>query len=123
MTYEPNIIVQFAERLYKQANAIIFRTTTLALLLGASLGGFFGFMAGGAHDGPTLGLIGACLVGILASAFGFLIGRERAFALKLQAQTSLCQLQIEINTRSPAASVGQYPMPAHAANYPASATR
>lgn len=33
------------------------------------------------------------------SALGFLIGQERAFRLKLQAQIALCQVRIEENTR------------------------
>jgi hypothetical protein len=39
--------------------------------------------------------VGALLVGVTA----FRMGQEKAFALRLQAQTALCQLQIEANTR------------------------
>ena len=39
-------------------------------------------------------LIGGVLVGVV----GFLLGSQRAFLLKLQAQTALCQIQIEQNT-------------------------
>jgi len=46
-------------------------------------------------EGFGLGLLGAILFGLL----GFWLGRERAFQLKLQAQTALCQAKIEENTR------------------------
>ena len=35
---------------------------------------------------------------LLGGAFGFLIGLGKAAALKLQAQTALCQVRIEENT-------------------------
>lgn len=43
---------------------------------------------------PLMG-VGLVLFGLL----GWALGRERAFVLKLQAQTALCQTQIELNTR------------------------
>jgi hypothetical protein len=43
----------------------------------------------------NLAVLGTAIVGL----FGFLIGRERAFELKFRAQTALCQVKIEENTR------------------------
>lgn len=40
-------------------------------------------------------LLGALVVGLI----GYVLGIQRAFALKLQAQTALCQVKIEENTR------------------------
>ncbi len=41
----------------------------------------------------------AVLLVPFASGLAYLAGSQRAFALKLQAQTALCQVQIELNTR------------------------
>ncbi len=43
------------------------------------------------------------LIGI-GAVVGFLVGLEKAFWLKLEAQKVLCALQTEINTRAPASS-------------------
>ena len=41
------------------------------------------------------GSIGALVLGLIA----FSLGQQKAFALRLQAQVALCQVQIEANTR------------------------
>jgi hypothetical protein len=84
-----------AARLYAQAS-----TLTLKY---AFLGGVMGFLAGCAAgiaakaDTASLGfgLVG----GAVGAAIGMLAAAERAFMLRLQAQTILVQVQIERNTR------------------------
>ena len=65
-------------------------------IAGVISGGLFGYAA-------TLifGSLNSYLLpgSILGSVIGFIIGRQRARALKLQAQVAACLIQIEQNTR------------------------
>jgi len=90
-TYDASIIATFADALYKEAAAIVIRYTIGGIVLGAA-GGYFG----GGRDGTTAGIVAAAIAG----AIGWSIGRSKAFSLKLQAQTALCQMKIETNTSS-----------------------
>ena len=85
--YDPAVIEEFATRLYKKANSIIATYTVLGILLL----GFGGFL--------TQQLIFALIGAVIGGVIGYSMGRERAFAYKLQAQTALCQKQIESNLR------------------------
>lgn len=102
MSYDPQIIVQFAASLYARAAALIRSYTVwgalVGLLVAGAIGGFVGSSVAGSGGGAAfvLGLIGALLGGY----GGYQAGLEKAFSLKLQAQIALCQVQIEFNTRS-----------------------
>ena len=91
--YNPTIIEEFAQRLYKQAASIIFNSTLFGLLTGAILL-FLGATVAGMTQVPVFALIGA----IIGGFWGYIRGRERAFKLKLEAQVALCQVQIERNS-------------------------
>jgi len=108
VAYDPDIIQKFVDRLYGRARTVVI-TSTIGGVLG---GGLIGFVLGLLFDSgsarlPTnlsLDELGteliACLIGaVLFGLIGFLAGRERAFLLRLQAQTALCQAKIEENTR------------------------
>lgn len=99
LAYDSKIIYEFAARLYKQANSII----AIYTVVGALIGGIGGYVAG--ESNSTIALVGAVILG----ALGFYIGREKAFALKLHAQTALCQVAIEENTRSRGVQGGHLP--------------
>lgn len=86
--YDPSVIQEFADRLYQKANGII-RNYTIA---GVILLGF----AGLSTSDPIFGAVGAVVGGVIGCA----IGKEKAFSYKLQAQTALCQVQVEINSRA-----------------------
>ena len=86
--YDPAVIQEFANRLYAKAGGII-RSYTI---LGVMLLGFAGLATGE----PILGAVGAVIGGVV----GYSMGKEKAFAHKLQAQTALCQVQIEKNSQS-----------------------
>ena len=98
ISYDPEIIHEFAKRLYKQAASILIVYTVLGAVMGAAIGAIIVNATSLHRDmNPMIGvLIGAAFFGL----FGFSIGRERAFKLKLQAQTALCQVKIEENTRT-----------------------
>lgn len=85
--YDPSVIQEFADRLYSKAGSIIRSYTILGIIL-------LGF-AGLATGNPILGAVGAVIGGII----GYSMGKEKAFAHKLQAQTALCQVQTEVNSR------------------------
>jgi hypothetical protein len=86
--YDPEVIQEFATRLYKKASSI----TASYTVLGVILLGFGGLLT----QQPIFALIGA----VVGGAIGYSMGRERAFSYKLQAQTALCQVHIESNLRS-----------------------
>jgi len=52
------------------------------------------------------GTAAVIIVALVGAVLGYLVGNDRAFALRLMAQTALCQMQIERNTR-PAATMGR----------------
>jgi len=92
-SFDPTVIQQFAEALYRRAGTIVVFYAFLVAVLGGGLGLFLG-QATGLGPGP-----GALAMLVLGALLGAALGREKAFALKLQAQTALCQVQIEKNTR------------------------
>ncbi len=91
--YDPKIIREFATRLYAQARAQFAMWTVLGVLAG--------LIAGGAWlEADPERFYGGVLLFLLLGGVGYAIGSARAFTLKLEAQTALCQIQIEENTRS-----------------------
>jgi hypothetical protein len=91
MRYDQTIIYEFAERLYSHAARIVAIYTVMGVLLGAGAGSVVGNATG-----SQIGLLIGAIVG---GGIGYMIGTEKAFWIKLQAQIALCQAQIEINTR------------------------
>ena len=97
--YDSTIIASFAERLYVQAGRIIFTYAVLGGLVSCIGGGVLGSLMSGRSDGSTFAIVGAVALGVVGTWLGYSLGQEKAFELKLRAQTALCQLQIELNTR------------------------
>jgi uncharacterized membrane protein YfcA len=85
--YDAKVIYDFAGRLYSKAGTIM----AIYAMAGALLGFFLGYAARGGGSA----VLGAVVLG----GIGFYLGNEKAFQLKLQAQTALCQVKIEENTR------------------------
>ncbi len=94
--YDPNVIRQFADRLYRQAATITVIYTLIGLLAGAVIYAALGSALRGRAD---VGYVLLVLIMAGTGIVGFIIGRNRAFLLKLQAQTALCQVAIEENVR------------------------
>jgi hypothetical protein len=97
--YDPRVIEQFAEKLYRKASAFV----AGSVVIGASLGAAFGAVPltslGAAWPVPSyLGFATLLLGGLFGSAIGYVIGDTRSFGYRLQAQSALCQLQAERNT-------------------------
>lgn len=98
--YHPDVIQQFADRLYRHAATIVVLYTTVSFVGGSILGGgiAFGFTRRGDLADGSLVLM-ALAIGTIFGLMGFFRGRERGFLLRLQAQQALCQMKIEENTR------------------------
>lgn len=101
--YDPNVLQQYADQLYRQAQWIVFWMALRYGLLGLLVIGVLAGVVASLNPanvspallsfGPLLGLA----VGIFA---GVDAGRRKSFNLKLQAQQLLCQRKIELNTRT-----------------------
>jgi len=99
--YNPEIIRTFARRLYARAALSTVVSTVLGLLIGLVTTPFI------LQSLPTE-LALRCpdwVIPVALGLIGFGQGLERGFLLRLQAQTALCQLQIELNTRPKTSSV------------------
>ena len=91
--YDPKIIQDYAEGLYKQAKSIatcyffigIFAAIIVFGKISSSLTGGFDFL---------IVAIGVFIGGVM----GLTAGRNRAFELQLEAQQALCQIKIQENT-------------------------
>ncbi len=97
--YDPKVIEQFAEKLYRKASSFV----AGSVVIGASVGAAFGAVPltslGAAWPIPSyLGFATLMLGGLLGALIGYVIGDTRSFGYRLQAQSALCQLQSERNT-------------------------
>lgn len=93
--YDPTVIQQFADQLYERASRLVLTYAGLGFLLGGLVGAGFGASQIGGEVPLISGFVGAVL---LAALFA-VAAQSRAAALRLQAQTALCQVQIEWNSR------------------------
>ena len=91
-SYDPAIIQKFADKMYVQARTIVVIYTALLAIIGFGAGSY----AAGYGNKMTWALLGTVLLG----AIGYYLGELRAFAMRLLAQTALCQMKIEQNTRA-----------------------
>ena len=89
LDYDADIIREFAAKLYLRARSL----AAVYTLIGTFLGGLVGGAT--ASENPIALWLSILMFGII----GYMIGREKAFAMKLEAQTALAQVQIEMNTR------------------------
>ncbi|HWO20249.1 MAG TPA: hypothetical protein VNO30_15880 [Kofleriaceae bacterium] len=96
--YDENVILTFTGRLYRRATSMMIAYALLGALIGVAAG--MGIAT--ANRTPELIPNFAVALGVVSAVIGGMIGRDRAFALRLMAQQALCQVQIERNTRSPA---------------------
>jgi hypothetical protein len=97
--YDPKVIEQFAEKLYRKASSFV----AGSVVIGASMGAAFGAVPltslGAAWPIPSfLGFATLMLGALLGALIGYVIGDTRSFGYRLQAQSALCQLQSERNT-------------------------
>lgn len=97
--YDPRVIERFAENLYRKASAFV----AGSVVVGAALGSAFGAvpltsLAAGWPIPQSFGFATLLLGGLLGAVIGYVIGDARSFGYRLQAQSALCQVQLERNT-------------------------
>jgi hypothetical protein len=98
-SYDPRVIEQFAEKLYRKASAFVAGSIVIGAALGAAFGAVPLTSLGAAWPIPSMfGLATLLLGGLLGGVVGYVIGDTRSFGYRLQAQAALCQLQTERNT-------------------------
>jgi len=100
--YDPNVLNDYAEQLYSLAFWVVVRYTTLGILLGV----FIGYLPTivwyvlNRNDRPLTSVLPLVFCAVLGALIFGAIGSGKAFRYKLEAQTVLCQMQIENNTRA-----------------------
>jgi hypothetical protein len=108
VTYDETVIIEFATRLYRRASSIVASYALLGAVLGALVAAI-GASWYATRSGHPLNLAPVLVVGLVGGALGAVVGSNRAFVLRLMAQTALCQMQIERNTRPAAMGWAQPP--------------
>jgi hypothetical protein len=97
--YDPRVIEQFAENLYRKASAFVAGSVAIGAALGAAFGAVPLTSLGAEWPVPSVfGFATLLIGGIFGGAIGYVIGDTRSFGYRLQAQSALCQLQTERNT-------------------------
>jgi hypothetical protein len=97
--YDPRVIEQFAENLYRKASAFVAGSVAIGAALGAAFGAVPLTSLGASWPVPSVfGFATLLIGGIFGGAIGYVIGDTRSFGYRLQAQSALCQLQTERNT-------------------------
>ncbi len=95
ISYDPAVIQRCATRLYFRASLAAATSTALGALVGLVGAPYILQALPSAISLKATDWMCPALLGLI----GLGQGLERAFLLRLQAQTALCQLQIELNTR------------------------
>jgi hypothetical protein len=97
--YDPDVLEEHAQRLYRRSKAMRLGSTIAGGLFGAAAGSVPLTPIGDAWPVPAAYGIALALVGLVVGAvLGNLVSEARAFRIRFEAQASLCQLQLERNT-------------------------
>jgi hypothetical protein len=115
-SYDPRVIEQFAENLYRKASAFVAGSVVVGAALGAAFGAVPLTSLGDSWPIPSIfGFATLLAGGVFGGVIGYVIGDTRSFGYRLQAQSALCQLQVERNmailARAVATRAAQQPAP------------
>lgn len=112
--YQPSILEEFADKLCREADELVSQYILGGVFAGVFVGVLGGFGVGLADsltrkntvipdDAVVSGLVAGVVIAVVGALFGGVVGyyaaKEKALELRLKAQQTLCQLQIEKNTR------------------------
>jgi hypothetical protein len=100
--YDAAILQQYADDLYAQARSVIATTAFIYGLVAFGVAFLLSNSATFFRSNADFTILPAAVVGLIGAAVGVAAGRRKAFKLKLEAQTLLCQRQVELNTRAAA---------------------
>ena len=98
--YDPDLLQQYADRLYRRAKWMVGWYSLVGFLAGALIGELQFYLMGVRSHGQPHDWSGNVLFGLIGLLPGFVYGTGKVFWLRLEAQRTLCQLQIERNTRT-----------------------
>ncbi len=105
--YDPAVLQRFADNLYSRARFIALQYAVIYGALGWAA--WIGVMIAYAFYRHTKGTAGdldssdvRMMIVIVSAIVGWFVGANKGFTLRLDAQRTLCQLQIEKNTRTKA---------------------
>lgn len=94
--YDPEVLKRHADRLYTQAYLLVVIWALMGFIVGAVIHAILPSVIRSHNDQSDL----AVGIWIAASIVGLLIGWARCQDLRIKAQTILCQVEIESNTRA-----------------------
>ena len=96
--YDPRVIEQYAENLYRKASSFVGGSVVVGAALGAAFGAVPLTSLGDSWPVPPIfGFATLLIGGVFGAVIGYVIGDTRSFGYRLQAQSALCQLQLERN--------------------------
>ncbi len=96
--YDPQIIERHASKLYAKASAVVAGSAVAGGFVGAAFGAVPLTSLGDAWPVPSAFGLATLLLGLIAgSLVGYVVGDARSFGYRLQAQSALCQIQLERN--------------------------
>ncbi|MDP0495037.1 MAG: hypothetical protein Q7Q73_02405 [Verrucomicrobiota bacterium JB024] len=105
--YDESVIIKEAELLYRQARGLALRTAFVYALVGGIAGAVFMLFPAVANEDSCMVIGSEAIVssglfcGIIAGLAGWSSGQAKGRKLRLEAQSALCQVAIERNTRPP----------------------
>lgn len=97
--YDATVLQEYADSLYRNAAWVAAKCGALGAGIGVAVELVLAnFIIPQSFD-TSNGMMGIIAFALLGALIGIAIGQRRSFEYRLQAQTVLCQMQIEQNTR------------------------
>ena len=110
--YDPRIIERHASKLYAKASAVVAGSAATGGFVGAAFGAVPLTSLGVAWPVPSAFGFATLLFGLIAGLLvGYVVGDARSFGYRLQAQSALCQIQLERNMAQAARALEAFAPP------------
>lgn len=97
--YDSGILQDYADSLYRKAAWVTFWCGIVGAIIGVVIALILAYGVFSAQSADSSNTAASVVFGIVGALIGVAIGQRRSFEYRLQAQTVLCQMQIEYNTR------------------------